>query len=89
MPNPEAKKEEKVVLYTSLAGTDTKPFKESFEKKIPGINLDIYRTSGSKILQKVLAEHNAGADIAASSGMRHGGRASSERGASAGGVCHL
>jgi iron(III) transport system substrate-binding protein len=61
---PKAKKEGKVVLYTSLAGTDTKPFKEKFESKFPGVSLDIYRTSGSKVLQKALAEHNAGADIA-------------------------
>ena len=59
-----AKDEGKVVLYTSLAGSDNKPFKDAFEKKFPGVNLEIYRVSGSKVLQKVLAEHNAGADIA-------------------------
>jgi len=59
-----AKEEGKVVLYTSLAGSDNKPFKDAFEKKFPGVNLEIYRVSGNKVLQKVLAEHNAGADIA-------------------------
>lgn len=58
-----AKKEGKVVLYTSLAGSDNKPFRDAFEKKFPGIDLEIYRTSGSKILQKVLAEHSGGANL--------------------------
>jgi len=58
-----AKEEGKVVLYTSLAGSDNKPFKDAFEKKYPGVTLEIYRVSGSKVLQKALAEHSAGTDI--------------------------
>ncbi|MGH7824094.1 MAG: ABC transporter substrate-binding protein, partial [Candidatus Binatia bacterium] len=59
-----AKEEGKIVLYTSLAGSDTKPFEGAFEKKYPGVQLEIYRASGSKVLQKILTENRAGTDIA-------------------------
>lgn len=55
-----AKAEGNVVLYTSLAGADTKPFKEAFEKKYPGIKVEIYRSGGPKVLQKILTEMRAG-----------------------------
>jgi iron(III) transport system substrate-binding protein len=59
-----AKGEGKVVLYTSLAGSDVRTFKAGFEKKYPGIGLEIFRTGGPKVLQKVMAEHLAGRDAA-------------------------
>jgi hypothetical protein len=59
-----AKQEGKVVLYTSFANSDTRVLKEVFDKKFPGVNLDIYRSGGPKILQKILAEHLAGSDFA-------------------------
>lgn len=55
-----AKAEGNVVLYTSLAGADTQPFKEAFEKKYPGIKLELYRSGGPKVLQKILTEQRAG-----------------------------
>ena len=59
-----AKEEGKVLLYTSLAGSDTKPFKAAFEKAYPGVQLDIYRASGTTLLQKILTESAAGRGIA-------------------------
>ncbi|MBI4524180.1 MAG: extracellular solute-binding protein [Deltaproteobacteria bacterium] len=55
-----AKTEGNVVLYTSLAGADTEPFKKAFEKRYPGITVEIYRSGGPKVLQKILAEQSAG-----------------------------
>jgi len=59
-----AKEERQVLLYTSLANADTKAFRSAFEKANPGVKLEIYRASGTTILQKVLTENRAGADIA-------------------------
>ena len=59
-----AKEEGKVLLYTSLAGSDTKPFKAAFEKANPGVQLDMYRASGTTLLQKILTESAAGRGIA-------------------------
>jgi len=42
-----AKEEGQVLLYTSLAGSDTKAFSSAFEKAYPGVKLDIYRASGT------------------------------------------
>lgn len=59
-----AKQEGKVVLYTSFANSDTKVLREVFDKKFPGVNLEVYRSGGPKILQKIFTEHLAGSDIA-------------------------
>jgi iron(III) transport system substrate-binding protein len=53
-----------VLIYTSLAASDNKPFRSAFEKAYPGIKLDIYRASGTTILQKILTESRAGAHLA-------------------------
>ncbi len=58
-----AKEEARVMLYTSLAGADTKAFSSAFEKANPGVKLDIYRASGTTILQRVLTESRAGANL--------------------------
>jgi iron(III) transport system substrate-binding protein len=55
-----AKEEGQVLLYTSLAGSDTKAFSSAFEKAYPGVKLDIYRASGTTLLQKILTENRAG-----------------------------
>jgi iron(III) transport system substrate-binding protein len=57
-----AKQEGRVLLYTSLASVDLKAFRTLFEKTNPGVKLDIYRASGTTILQKVLTESRAGAN---------------------------
>jgi hypothetical protein len=51
------------MLYTSLAGADTKAFSSAFEKANPGVKWDIYHASGTTILQRVLTESRAGADL--------------------------
>jgi len=58
-----AKEEGRVLLYTSLASEDNKPFRSAFEKANPGVNLEIYRASGTTILQKILTESRAGASL--------------------------
>ena len=58
-----AKEEGKVLLYTSLASADNKAFRTAFEKASPGVKLEIYRASGTTVLQKVLTENLAGTDI--------------------------
>lgn len=59
-----AKEEGQVLLYTSLAGSDIKAFGTAFEKAYPGVKLEIYRASGTTILQKILTENRAGTDVA-------------------------
>jgi iron(III) transport system substrate-binding protein len=58
-----AKEEGQVLLYTSLAGSDTKAFRNAFEKAYPGVKLEIYRASGTTILQKILTESRAGNEV--------------------------
>jgi iron(III) transport system substrate-binding protein len=60
----QAKEEGRVLLYTSLAGADTKAFRTAFEKTYPGVTLEIYRASGTTILQKILTESRAGTNLA-------------------------
>jgi iron(III) transport system substrate-binding protein len=55
-----AKEEGLVLLYTSLAASDTDPFRTAFEKAYPGVKLEIYRASGTTILQKILTESRTG-----------------------------
>ena len=58
-----AKEEGRVLLYTSLASEDNNPFRSAFEKANPGVKLEIYRASGTTILQKILTESRAGANL--------------------------
>jgi iron(III) transport system substrate-binding protein len=58
-----AKEEGKVVLYTTLAASDNKPFRAAFEQAYPGVQLEIYRASGTTVLQKILTESRAGAHL--------------------------
>ncbi len=58
-----AKEEGKVLIYTSLAASDNKPFRSAFEQANPGVKLEIYRASGTTILQKILTETRAGANL--------------------------
>ena len=58
-----AKEEGRVLLYTSLASADNKAFRNAFEKAYPGVKLEIYRASGTTVLQKALTEHRAGTDV--------------------------
>jgi iron(III) transport system substrate-binding protein len=50
-----AKKEGTVVLYTSLAPTESKPLAEAFEKKY-GIKVELWRALSDKVVQRVITE---------------------------------
>jgi iron(III) transport system substrate-binding protein len=50
-----AKKEGSVVLYTSLAPTESKPLAEAFEKKY-GIKVELWRALSDKVVQRVITE---------------------------------
>src|SRR5215212_9143540 len=50
-----AKQEGSVVLYTSLAPTESKPLAEAFEKKY-GIKVELWRALSDKVVQRVVTE---------------------------------
>ena len=54
-----AKKEGAVALYTSMQLVDSRPLTEAFEKKY-GIKVSLWRASGEKVAQRVLAEARGG-----------------------------
>ena len=54
-----ARKEGSVVLYTSLAPTESGPLGQAFEKKT-GIKVEIFRTISEKVVQRALTEAKAG-----------------------------
>jgi iron(III) transport system substrate-binding protein len=53
-----AKQEGIVVLYTSLAPTESKPLAEAFEKKY-GIKVELWRSLSDKVVQRVVTEAQA------------------------------
>jgi len=53
-----AKQEGSVVLYTSLAPTESKPLAEAFEKKY-GIKVELWRALSEKVVQRVVTEAQA------------------------------
>lgn len=57
-----AKKEAKVVWYTSLV--PSKEIAKIFEAKYPGVTVDVYRAGGIELTNKALAEHKARRHIA-------------------------
>src|SRR6187200_982426 len=50
-----AKQEGSLVLYTSLAPTESKPLAEAFEKKY-GIKVELWRALSDKVVQRVITE---------------------------------
>lgn len=54
-----AKKESKVVVYTSLNTKDSVPISEAFEKKY-GVKVELWRSSSEKVLQRAVTEFRAG-----------------------------
>ncbi len=54
-----AKKEGKVVVYTSLNTKDSVPISEAFEKKY-GVKVELWRSSSEKVLQRAVTEFRAG-----------------------------
>ena len=53
-----AKQEGSVVLYTSLAPTESKPLAEAFEKKY-GIKVELWRALSDKVVQRTITEAQA------------------------------
>ena len=53
-----AKQEGSVVLYTSLAPTESKPLAEAFEKKY-GVKVELWRALSDKVVQRVVTEAQA------------------------------
>jgi iron(III) transport system substrate-binding protein len=54
-----AKAEGKVVWYTSLAGSSYRELAQGFEKKYPGVKVDVYRAASNELMAKIAAEANA------------------------------
>lgn len=54
-----AKKEGKLVWYTSTNVTESKPLLDDFEKIVPGIKGEIFRASGEKTLNRIITEARA------------------------------
>src|SRR5258706_11245787 len=50
-----ARREATVVLYTSLAPTESRPLAEAFEKKY-GIKVELWRALSDKVVQRVVTE---------------------------------
>lgn len=59
-----AKKEGKLVWYTTLATDQNKTISAVFEKKYPGVAVDTYRTGSSALAQRLLTEAKARRHIA-------------------------
>src|SRR5437879_13773237 len=54
-----ARREREVVVYTSLNLKDSVPIVEVFERKY-GVNVQLWRSSSEKVLQRAIAEARAG-----------------------------
>lgn len=54
-----AKREGKVVWYTTLAADQNKQISNAFEAKYPGVKVETYRTGSSALVQRVLTEAKA------------------------------
>ncbi|HTN73087.1 MAG TPA: extracellular solute-binding protein [Methylomirabilota bacterium] len=59
-----AKREGKVVWYTTLATDQNKQIAAAFEKKYPGVSVDTFRTGSSALAQRLLTEAKARRPIA-------------------------
>ena len=59
-----AKREGKLVWYTTLAAEQNKQIANAFEKKYAGVNVEIFRTGSSALAQRLLTEAKARRHIA-------------------------
>jgi iron(III) transport system substrate-binding protein len=59
-----AKKEGKLVWYTSLAGKSYKNIASEFQKKYPDVKLQVYRAGSKDLAPKILSEAQAGQHLA-------------------------
>ena len=54
-----ARRESKVVWYTSLAGSSYKEIARAFEAKYPGVKVDVYRGTSQDLMSRIMAEAQA------------------------------
>lgn len=54
-----AKAEGRVSWYTSLAGSSYKELAQGFEKKYPGVKVDVYRAASNELMARITAEAKA------------------------------
>lgn len=54
-----AKAEGKILWYTSLAGSSYKELAQGFEKKYPGIRVEVYRAASNELMARIGAEATA------------------------------
>ncbi|MGH7847983.1 MAG: ABC transporter substrate-binding protein [Candidatus Binatia bacterium] len=59
-----AKEEKKVVLYHTTTVPDTQKIIEGFKKKHPSLEVEAYRATGEKLLQKIITEVKGGRNLA-------------------------
>jgi iron(III) transport system substrate-binding protein len=59
-----ARKEGQVLVYSSFNAAEFVSLKEAFEKKYPGVKVEHLRLAGAKLMQRILAEHQAGSNLA-------------------------
>ena len=59
-----AKREGKLVWYTTLAADQNKTIAAAFEKKYPGVSIETFRTGSSALAQRLLTEAKARRHIA-------------------------
>ncbi|MFQ5851819.1 MAG: ABC transporter substrate-binding protein [Candidatus Binatia bacterium] len=55
-----AKREGKLVWYTSMSIAESKPLLDIFEKKYPFVNGELFRASGEKTMNRIITETRAG-----------------------------
>jgi iron(III) transport system substrate-binding protein len=58
--SPGAKKETKVVFWSSMRIEDSRALAAGFEARYPFVKVDIFRAGGEQIVNRALAEHMAG-----------------------------
>lgn len=67
-----AKKEGRLIWYTSMAVPESKPLLDAFEKKYPFVKSELFRASTEKIMNRILTETRAGRwlfDVTSTSGI--------------------
>ena len=63
-PSASAQVEKKLVLYHSPNVPDTERILAGFRKKYPFVEVETYRASGEKLIQRITAEARAGKQLA-------------------------
>jgi len=59
-----ARQEGQVLVYSSSTVSEFSKLKELFEMRYPGVKVEHLRLSGAKLMQRILAEHLAGKNLA-------------------------